>query len=158
MSPHGRGSVINFAEKLAKFSEHWSPRVVAEMNDYQFKLVKFQGEFVWHDHKETERVSRAIGRAAGRRQYGRRRRCAGRAKRCLDIAQPLQPVAGEEGGRLRQPGRRQVDGWRAGSNRFAAAVAVPSLSDAKVPGTGCRGPGREARLSPARVIGDGVFP
>jgi mannose-6-phosphate isomerase-like protein (cupin superfamily) len=48
--------VINFAQKLAKFTEHWSPRVVAEMNDYQFKLVKFQGEFVWHDHKDTDEV------------------------------------------------------------------------------------------------------
>ena len=36
---------INFTEKLSKFSEHWSPRVIAEMNDYQFKLVKFQGGF-----------------------------------------------------------------------------------------------------------------
>ena len=48
--------IINFADKLSKFSEHWSPRVVAEMNDYQFKLVKFQGEFVWHDHKDTDEV------------------------------------------------------------------------------------------------------
>jgi len=45
---------INFQAKLSKFSEHWSPKVVAEMNDYQFKLVKFQGEFVWHDHKDTD--------------------------------------------------------------------------------------------------------
>ena len=45
---------INFADKLARFSEHWSPRVVAEMNDYQFKLVKFQGDFVWHDHPDTD--------------------------------------------------------------------------------------------------------
>ena len=49
-------SPINLAEKLAKFREHWSPRVVAEMNDYQFKLVKFQGEFVWHDHRDTDEV------------------------------------------------------------------------------------------------------
>ncbi|WP_419778964.1 cupin domain-containing protein [Maridesulfovibrio sp.] len=47
---------INFAEKLALFSEHWSPRVIAEMNDYQFKLVKFRGEFVWHDHADTDEV------------------------------------------------------------------------------------------------------
>ena len=47
---------INFADKLATFSEHWSPRVIAEMNDYQFKLVKLQGEFVWHDHKDTDEV------------------------------------------------------------------------------------------------------
>jgi mannose-6-phosphate isomerase-like protein (cupin superfamily) len=47
---------INFKEKLSKFSEHWSPRVIAEMNDYQFKLVKVQGDFVWHDHPETDEV------------------------------------------------------------------------------------------------------
>lgn len=47
---------INFEEKLSKFKEYWSPRVVAEMNDYQFKLVKVQGEFVWHDHPDTDEV------------------------------------------------------------------------------------------------------
>lgn len=47
---------INFAEKLARFSEHWSPRVVAEMNDYQFKLAKLHGEFVWHAHADTDEV------------------------------------------------------------------------------------------------------
>ena len=45
---------INFGEKLAKFDEHWSPRVIAEMNDYQFKLVKVEGDFVWHDHPDTD--------------------------------------------------------------------------------------------------------
>lgn len=45
---------INFAEKLAKLREHWSPRVVAELNDYQFKLVKLEGEFVWHTHDYTD--------------------------------------------------------------------------------------------------------
>ncbi len=45
---------INFKEKLSKFTEHWSPKVIAEMNDYQFKVVKFQGEFVWHDHRDTD--------------------------------------------------------------------------------------------------------
>ena len=45
---------INLRDKLATFTEHWSPRVVAELNDYQFKLVKLQGEFVWHDHKDTD--------------------------------------------------------------------------------------------------------
>ena len=47
-------SPVNFAEKLAQLSEHWSPRVVAELNDYQFKLVKAAGEFVWHKHDETD--------------------------------------------------------------------------------------------------------
>ena|SRR2546421_8842415 len=46
--------VINFHDKLSRFSEHWSPRVVAEMNNYQFKLVKIRGEFVWHCHPETD--------------------------------------------------------------------------------------------------------
>ena len=51
---------INLAQKLAKLSEHWSPRVIAEMNDYQLKLVKLQGEFVWHEHKDTDEVFRVL--------------------------------------------------------------------------------------------------
>ena len=47
---------INLAQKLSKISEHWSPRVIAEMNNYQFKLVKLLGDFVWHDHKDTDEV------------------------------------------------------------------------------------------------------
>ena len=49
-------AVINFAEKLTRFSERWSPRVIAEMNDYQFKLAKLQGDFVWHKHDDTDEV------------------------------------------------------------------------------------------------------
>lgn len=49
-------TTINLAEKLATFAEQWSPRVVAEMNDYQFKLVKLEGEFVWHRHDDTDEV------------------------------------------------------------------------------------------------------
>ena len=47
---------INLEDKLSKFSEHWSPKVIAEMNDYQFKLVRIEGEFVWHDHPDTDEV------------------------------------------------------------------------------------------------------
>jgi mannose-6-phosphate isomerase-like protein (cupin superfamily) len=47
-------SVINLKEKLAKFSEHWSPKIIAGMNDYHFKLVKFEGDFVWHKHDDTD--------------------------------------------------------------------------------------------------------
>jgi mannose-6-phosphate isomerase-like protein (cupin superfamily) len=47
---------INFDTKFSKFADHWSPRVIAEMNDYQFKLVKIKGEFSWHDHKDTDEV------------------------------------------------------------------------------------------------------
>ncbi len=52
--------VINIKEKLSKFSEHWSPRVVAQMNDYQFKVVKIKGDFTWHDHKDTDEVFMVI--------------------------------------------------------------------------------------------------
>jgi len=45
---------INFQQKFGLFSEQWQPKVVAEMNDYQFKVVKLQGDFIWHDHKETD--------------------------------------------------------------------------------------------------------
>jgi mannose-6-phosphate isomerase-like protein (cupin superfamily) len=47
---------INFKDKFSKFNDLWSPRVVAEMNDYQFKIVKVQGEFIWHDHPDTDEV------------------------------------------------------------------------------------------------------
>jgi len=49
-------SAINFEEKLAKFSEYWSPKIIARMNDYHFKLVKLQGNFVWHTHADTDEV------------------------------------------------------------------------------------------------------
>ncbi|GEP57532.1 cupin domain-containing protein [Reyranella soli] len=49
-----RREVINFAEKFALFSEQWQPKVVAELNDYQFKIVRITGDFVWHDHPETD--------------------------------------------------------------------------------------------------------
>jgi mannose-6-phosphate isomerase-like protein (cupin superfamily) len=45
---------INFAQKLQRFTEQWQPKVIAEMNDYQFKVVKLEGDFVWHDHKNTD--------------------------------------------------------------------------------------------------------
>jgi len=47
---------IEFSDKLAKFTEHWSPKIIAQMNDYHFKVAKVQGEFVWHDHPQTDEV------------------------------------------------------------------------------------------------------
>ena len=47
---------INFEKKLSKFSEQWSPKIIAQLNDYHFKLAKVQGEFIWHDHPETDEV------------------------------------------------------------------------------------------------------
>ena len=45
---------INLKEKYSKFTKHWSPRIIAEMNNYQFKIAKIKGEFIWHDHKHTD--------------------------------------------------------------------------------------------------------
>ncbi len=45
---------INLKEKLSKLNEYWSPRVITEMNDYQFKIVKVKGDFIWHHHKDTD--------------------------------------------------------------------------------------------------------
>ena len=45
---------VNFNQKLSLIREQWSPKVIAEMNDYQFKLVRLEGEFVWHHHEETD--------------------------------------------------------------------------------------------------------
>ena len=42
---------VNVAAKLAAFSEHWQPRVIAELNGQQVKVAKLQGEFVWHHHE-----------------------------------------------------------------------------------------------------------
>ena len=45
---------INLLEKFSKFTEYWQPKVITEMNDYQFKLVKINGDFVWHNHPDTD--------------------------------------------------------------------------------------------------------
>ena len=45
---------IDLAAKAALIAEQWSPRVVAELNDYQLKVVRIEGDFVWHDHPETD--------------------------------------------------------------------------------------------------------
>jgi mannose-6-phosphate isomerase-like protein (cupin superfamily) len=47
-------AAINFAEKLSLFTEQWQAKVIAQMNDYQFKVVKIEGDFVWHTHADTD--------------------------------------------------------------------------------------------------------
>ena len=47
---------INIKEKLIKINEYWSPKVIAEMNNYQFKLAKVKGESIWHSHDSTDEV------------------------------------------------------------------------------------------------------
>jgi len=47
---------INFTKKLALITDHWSPKIIAQMNETHFKLVKFEGDFVWHSHEHTDEV------------------------------------------------------------------------------------------------------
>ena len=47
---------INFLAKYSLFEDLWSPKVIAEMNNYQFKLVKIKGQFIWHTHEDTDEV------------------------------------------------------------------------------------------------------
>ena len=45
---------INLEQKISLFNEHWTPKIIAELNDYQIKVVKVEGDFVWHDHSDTD--------------------------------------------------------------------------------------------------------
>jgi mannose-6-phosphate isomerase-like protein (cupin superfamily) len=47
---------VNLDEMLSRFAEHWSPKIVGRLNDYEIKIVKVQGEFVWHQHDDTDEV------------------------------------------------------------------------------------------------------
>jgi mannose-6-phosphate isomerase-like protein (cupin superfamily) len=47
---------VNLSEKLSMFSDRWSPRVVGEINDFQVKLAKLEGEFVWHSHESEDEL------------------------------------------------------------------------------------------------------
>lgn len=49
-------SAVDLADKLAAFSDYWSPKVVARMNDYEIKVVKLQGRFTWHSHADTDEL------------------------------------------------------------------------------------------------------
>ena len=58
----GRGA-IDIAQKFGRFTEHWSPKIIAESNGWQFKLVKASGECVWHQHESTRCSSSSPGRS-----------------------------------------------------------------------------------------------
>jgi len=47
---------VNIPDKLASFSDHWAPRIVARYNDHEVRLVKVEGEFIWHQHEETDEL------------------------------------------------------------------------------------------------------
>jgi mannose-6-phosphate isomerase-like protein (cupin superfamily) len=47
---------IQLNNELSKISDYWSPKVIGELNDYQFKLIKIAGDFMWHSHEDTDKV------------------------------------------------------------------------------------------------------
>jgi mannose-6-phosphate isomerase-like protein (cupin superfamily) len=53
---HDGHAAVDLSERLSRFEEHWSPKVVARFNDYEVKVVKVQGEFVWHLHDDTDEL------------------------------------------------------------------------------------------------------
>lgn len=53
---NGQGATIKIAEKFAKFSEHWTPHIIADLNDSHVKLAKLSGEFVWHSHADEDEL------------------------------------------------------------------------------------------------------
>jgi mannose-6-phosphate isomerase-like protein (cupin superfamily) len=48
--------VVNLTEKFSLITDHWDPRIIAQLNDYHFKIAKIQGDFVWHSHPGTDEV------------------------------------------------------------------------------------------------------
>ncbi|MGH9941812.1 MAG: cupin domain-containing protein [Pyrinomonadaceae bacterium] len=52
---------INLSQKLSLFNEHWRPKIVGALNGQEVKLVKFQGEFVWHQHEEADEMFLVVG-------------------------------------------------------------------------------------------------
>lgn len=61
-SPTRPNEVVDIAAKLALVTDHWSPKVVARLNDYEIKVVKVKGEFVWHSHEDTDELFLVVDR------------------------------------------------------------------------------------------------
>lgn len=51
-----KSEVINISKKLEQITEHWTPKIIEQMNDYHLKLAKIKGDFTWHQHEETDEV------------------------------------------------------------------------------------------------------
>ena len=87
---------INLAEKFARFSEHWSPKIIAGLNGQHVKLVKFQGAFVWHQHEHEDELFLVV--AGSFRMEFRDRVVELRAGEILVVPRGVEhrPVADEE--------------------------------------------------------------
>lgn len=87
---------IGLAEKFGQFSAHWSPKIVAELNGQEVKLVKFLGEFVWHSHEREDELFLVI-RGSFRMEF-RDRTVELREGEMIVVPRGMEhrPVAGEE--------------------------------------------------------------
>lgn len=110
---------VRLADKLALLAERWSPRVVAELNDYQFKIAKLKGEFVWHRHPETDEAFLVLeGRLAIELRDGRVEMGPGDLY-VVPKGVEHRPVAGEECAVLLVEPRGVVNTGDAGGGRTA---------------------------------------
>jgi mannose-6-phosphate isomerase-like protein (cupin superfamily) len=112
---------VNLADKLALFSEHWQPKIVGELNGQQVKLVKFQGEFVWHSHEQEDELFLVV---RGRFRMDFRDRTVELAEgEMLVVPRGVEhrPVADEEVAVLLFEPASTVNTGTAGGERTAAA-------------------------------------
>ena len=85
---------INFGKKFKLFDEQWQPKVIAEMNEYQFKIVRLEGDFIWHDHKNTDETFMVIEGALQDRFSRRRGQCRSRRNVCRPQRRRAQALCG----------------------------------------------------------------
>ena len=104
---------INLAEKLATFSEHWSPRTVTTYNGHDVMVVKVQGEFVWHKHDDTDDFFLVLKGLLDIERHAEHRRCqdCGGAeagvmllRRHCERSEAIQPLLLRKAGLLRRDG------------------------------------------------------
>ena len=89
-------NVINISEKLSSFSDHWSPKIVGELNGQQVKLAKLKGEFIWHSHEHEDELFLVI-RGTLRMQFRDREEIIGEGEFIIVPAGvEHRPVADEE--------------------------------------------------------------
>jgi len=118
---------INLAGKLEKFSAHWSPKIIAELNGQHVKLVKFRGEFVWHHHAHEDELFQVV-RGSFRMEF--RDRAEGPATRVVELREgellvvprgvEHRPVADEEVAVLLFEPAATVNTGSAGGDRTVA--------------------------------------
>ena len=71
---------INLDERFSLFTEQWKPKVVARLNDYEIKIVRIQGEFVWHTHDDTDELFLVLAGRAHHPAPRPRGQCSDRAR------------------------------------------------------------------------------